>query len=87
MTPDDIKKMEAFQDFSTKALIRSGCSFVLDKFAFAENNITAKGKVFVKTSSENGTLPIEIEWDLNGKSLSIGQQFDLIQEEPFDGWE
>lgn len=87
MKPDDIKKIEAFQSFSANAQTTSGCAFVIDKFTLEENNITAKGKVFVKTSSENEKLPIEMAWDMNGKALSVGPQFDLIQEEPFEDWD
>jgi hypothetical protein len=87
MTPDNFKSIEDFILFSKAAQTRSGAPFICETFAMSEqknNPITAKGKVFVKGTTDGIELPIEMTWSMQGNALSIGDRFDLIKEEPFE---
>lgn len=85
MTPENFKSIEDFILFSKAATTRSGTPFICEVFAIEQKKtVTAKGKVFVKGVTADVEMPIEMEWNLEGKALNMGEQFDLIQEEPFN---
>jgi hypothetical protein len=80
----DLEPIETFIHFSKTATTKSGLAFSLDVFEWGMTKTKhSKGKSISSCNVFSGKIPIAMHGDLKGTALLLGQQYDLVTEDPF----
>lgn len=86
---NDIKDQGIFErsrEFFKSATTRSGVKFKCNVFQVNQNGepTSVKGAIYLRDEKNQGEIPVEMIWSLEGQAMLIGPAYDLVKEVPFE---